>query len=256
MTNLNYDLVEILNNQPVTTSLKIAEVFSKNHKEVLRKVETLDCSGEFNQRNFTQVKRTLENGVSYKMFTITRDGFTFLAMGFTGKKAAQFKEAYINAFNQMEQTIKQQMEQTLKTQSLPKEESKKLLEDKNTFHYLSILFTRLGYIIKDGTVFFSLNDIDRFLEVTRLNGIDKKRTENNYTIHHILYDYNLCPYSETINKKEHIFLKLPQLIEFCYNFKTKRSEILLNYLETEITKIIPSKNRLKKDSLTNFLTTD
>jgi hypothetical protein len=139
---------------------------------------------------------------------------------------------------------------------LPNTKPNVTISNTPSFHYLSILFTRLGYIIKDGTVFFSLNDIDRFLEVTRLNGIDKERTENNYTIHHILYDYNLCPYSETINNKEHIFLKLPQLIEFCYNFKTKRSEILLNYLETETEKIVSSKNNLIKDSLTNFLTVD
>ena len=47
------------------------------------------------------------NGGTRKLpcYQITRDGFAFLAMGFTGKRAAQFKEAYINAFNQMEQAL-------------------------------------------------------------------------------------------------------------------------------------------------------
>jgi Rha family phage regulatory protein len=109
MQNLNASLVELINNQPITTSLKIAEVFEKRHCDILRDIKTLDCSREFNLRNFAEVERTLENGATYKMYNITRDGFTFLAMGFTGPKAAQFKEAYINAFNRMEQKLKSQL---------------------------------------------------------------------------------------------------------------------------------------------------
>ncbi|MDR0572197.1 MAG: Rha family transcriptional regulator [Rickettsiales bacterium] len=114
MQNLN-NLVELVDNKPLTTSLRVAEVFGKRHDNIVRDIKKLECSEKFKLLNFEETERTVEiqafNGLHTKkepMYTITRDGFTFLAMGFTGKKAAQFKEAYINAFNQMEQTLKGQ----------------------------------------------------------------------------------------------------------------------------------------------------
>ena len=95
---------------PVTTSLLVAKKFEKNHKDVLKAIRNLDCSDEFHKRNFAPMFYTNEIGngaVRNDPYTVmTRDGFTFLAMGFTGEKAGKFKEDYINAFNQMEQTIK------------------------------------------------------------------------------------------------------------------------------------------------------
>ncbi|MDE6860923.1 MAG: Rha family transcriptional regulator [Duncaniella sp.] len=100
------NLVSIQNNQAVTTSLKVAEVFGKSHKEVLRAIRTLECSTDFIGRNFAPYHYVseLNEYVSRKlpMYYLTRDGFTFLAMGFTGKVAAKFKEDYIIAFNEME----------------------------------------------------------------------------------------------------------------------------------------------------------
>jgi hypothetical protein len=97
-------------------------------------------------------------------------------------------------------------------------------------------------------VFFNLNDIDAFLGVTRLNGIDKERTKDNYTIHHILNDYNITPYGLKVNNHEYLFLKLPQLIEFCDKHKTKRSLILQEALENNIVEQIGKylKNKNKK----------
>lgn len=102
-------LVTVSNDQVVTTSLKIAEVFEKRHCEVLRSIRNNECSAVFQERNFafSFYHSKLLNG-GYKkqpMYYITKDGFTFLAMGFTGKVAAQFKEAYINAFNEMEKRL-------------------------------------------------------------------------------------------------------------------------------------------------------
>lgn len=85
-----------------TTSLDIAKIFGKFHKDVLRKIQNLNCSPEFNERNFTLVEFLDNKGEKQPSYEITRDGFAFLCMGFTGAKAAQFKEAYINAFNAME----------------------------------------------------------------------------------------------------------------------------------------------------------
>lgn len=90
----------------VTTSNAIAEHFGKRHDHVLRAIRNLDCSPEFNARNFGAVEYIDEKGEARPAFEITRDGFTFLAMGFTGKEAAQWKERYIEAFNQMEAALR------------------------------------------------------------------------------------------------------------------------------------------------------
>lgn len=101
--------IAIVDGQAVTSSLAVANFFSKRHDDVLKKIRTLDCSPEFCARNFaeTSISVNQPNGGTRKLpcYQITRDGFAFLAMGFTGKRAARFKEAYINAFNQMEKQL-------------------------------------------------------------------------------------------------------------------------------------------------------
>ncbi|MFU7547971.1 Rha family transcriptional regulator, partial [Pseudomonas paraeruginosa] len=61
-------------------------------------------------RNFAPCTRPGSNNKPEPYFRMTRDGFTFLCMGFTGKEAARWKEAYINAFNKMEQALIEQPE--------------------------------------------------------------------------------------------------------------------------------------------------
>lgn len=104
------NLVSVNDGKVVTTSLQVAEHFQRPHKDVLSSIRKLDCSPIFQERNFSLsfYHRQLLNG-GYKkepMYYLTRDGFTFLAMGFTGKVAARFKEAYINAFNEMEERLR------------------------------------------------------------------------------------------------------------------------------------------------------
>ena len=102
---MNSQLVELKGCMPVTSSVKVAEVFHKQHKNVLQAIERIECSAEFNRLNFQPVTYLDAKNETRPMFMITRDGFSFLAMGFTGKKAAAWKEQYINAFNQMEQAL-------------------------------------------------------------------------------------------------------------------------------------------------------
>lgn len=90
-----------------TTSLLVAQKFNKQHKDVLKALRNLDSSEEFNGRNFAPVNYLDTKGESRPMYHITRDGFAFLAMGFTGKEAAKWKEQFINAFNRMEQLLTQ-----------------------------------------------------------------------------------------------------------------------------------------------------
>ena len=95
--------ITIVNGQAVTSSLAISDYFTKRHDDVLKKIRALECSPEFTARNFSESEYTDTTGRTLPCYQITRDGFAFLAMGFTGKRAAQFKESYITAFNQMEQ---------------------------------------------------------------------------------------------------------------------------------------------------------
>ncbi|TNH03479.1 Rha family transcriptional regulator [Testudinibacter sp. TR-2022] len=93
-----------------TTSKAVADYFGKRHDNILRDIEKLECSDEFRLLNFEETYTYRENPNGGKrirslMIRMTRDGFTFLAMGFTGKKAARFKEAYIARFNSMENWI-------------------------------------------------------------------------------------------------------------------------------------------------------
>lgn len=94
------------NDQAMTSSLLVAKEFGKEHNKVMRDINNLACSQEFRAANFGESSYVSEQGKEFPMFTMTKDGFSFLVMGYTGKKAAQFKEAYINAFNKMEVEIR------------------------------------------------------------------------------------------------------------------------------------------------------
>ncbi|MCD9518326.1 Rha family transcriptional regulator [Photobacterium phosphoreum] len=97
-------------NELVTDSLTVSKHFNKQHKDVLKKIESLDCSDIFTSANFCAYVQKLNIGNSAvrdsKAYQMTKDGFMFLVMGFTGKRAAAVKEAYINAFNQMAEQLK------------------------------------------------------------------------------------------------------------------------------------------------------
>lgn len=94
------------NDRAMTSSLLVAKEFGKEHNKVMRDINNLACSQEFRAANFGESSYVSEQGKEFPMFTMTKDGFSFLVMGYTGKKAAQFKEAYINAFNKMEVEIR------------------------------------------------------------------------------------------------------------------------------------------------------
>jgi len=99
------------NSVPVVSSRKVAEVFNKRHDNVLADIKTISDdllkSGqvEFWLLNFQESTYKMR-GKRYLEYLMTKDGFTFLVMGYRGKKASAFKVAYINRFNQMEDFIK------------------------------------------------------------------------------------------------------------------------------------------------------
>ncbi|WP_455389980.1 Rha family transcriptional regulator [Lactiplantibacillus pentosus] len=107
------DLVIMKNKQAVTSSLQVAETFEKEHRNVLATIGGL-LKNKHTQHMFAKETYVNEqNGQSYPIYYMNRDGFTLLAMGFTGDKALQFKLQYIKAFNEMEQQVKFQVPSTL-----------------------------------------------------------------------------------------------------------------------------------------------
>lgn len=103
-------LVEIMkiNKEEVATctSIDVAETFEKEHRRVLQDIRELKCSEKFGLHNFVQSSYINSQNKKQPMYVMTRDGFTLLVMGYTGEKAMQFKEAYINQFNAMEKSLK------------------------------------------------------------------------------------------------------------------------------------------------------
>lgn len=116
------NLVTIQEAKAVTSSLQIAQVFSKEHRNVIASIKELLSTAENSAllKMFIESTYIASNGKSNPMYIITRDGFTLLAMGFTGKKALQFKIDYINAFNKMEEHIKNQSAVQVSQPTLPK----------------------------------------------------------------------------------------------------------------------------------------
>ena len=91
-----------------TDSLMIASTFERKHFNILELIKNLDCSKEFRDLNFQVSSYTNLQNKEFIKFVLTRDGFSMIAMGLTGSKAVQFKEMYINQFNQMEKALKEQ----------------------------------------------------------------------------------------------------------------------------------------------------
>lgn len=109
--SINTPAVFLKDGKAITTSEHVAKIFKKEHKNVLRDIQHLDCSEGFRKLNFELTFKIKEIGNTNRktpFVEMTRDGFTFLCMGYTGKEAAQFKELYINRFNQMEKQLQEQ----------------------------------------------------------------------------------------------------------------------------------------------------
>ena len=138
------DVVKIVNGKAVTTSRKVAEIFEKKHCDVLRTIRELEIPEEYRERNFAlsfykQPNPKGGNPIKQPEYLITRDGFVILAMGFTGKKAMEFKIAYINAFNAMEEQINSRQLPTASSQkpTLALQESTVILLDTINHRILS-----------------------------------------------------------------------------------------------------------------------
>lgn len=107
ITTATAPTLAVIDGIPTTTSNELAQHFGKSHDNVMRQIKTIitglkNEASEFTAHNFAVSEYTDSAGRKLPAYRLTRDGFTLLAMGFTGKRALQFKLAYIYAFNKME----------------------------------------------------------------------------------------------------------------------------------------------------------
>lgn len=98
-------LVTIDHDRIVTDSQTLAKTFEKQHRTVLRAFDNLKCSDDFRLHNFVQSEFLDSQGKAHRQLTMTKNGFAMLAMGFTGPRAAAFKEAFINEFDRMAEAL-------------------------------------------------------------------------------------------------------------------------------------------------------
>jgi Rha family phage regulatory protein len=116
MTNaLQQVEVSLVDGRPMVSSLKVAEHFGKKHYNVIRAIKSLKIPDDFRALNFEGTSYKDVQGKERPVYLMTRDGFTLLVMGFTGKRAMEWKIKYIEAFNAMEKKL---LEEKIKKQSL------------------------------------------------------------------------------------------------------------------------------------------
>lgn len=156
------NLVVFKEQQAVTTSLQVAETFEKQHKHVLDSLDELIGVAENSADLFWEDTYIHpQNKQSYRMIFMNRDGFTLLAMGFTGKKALEFKLQYIKAFNDMENHIKQQLDMS------------------NLSPELQLMANLVNNMAKQELAQKQLNDkVDSISEIVALNTTDWRKEAN------------------------------------------------------------------------------
>lgn len=106
-TKNEIEIVSIQHRKAITTSLKVAAAFGKNHKSVLRAIDNIksECDDSFTRHNFALIDYQDSIGRTQPMINMTRAGFTLIAMGFTGRPATAWKIKYIDAFDKMEAAL-------------------------------------------------------------------------------------------------------------------------------------------------------
>jgi Rha family phage regulatory protein len=169
------------NDQPMTDSRLVAEYFGKEHRNVTRDIEVKilsDCDKEFTALNFGLSYYTDSTGKKNKMYVMTKDGFSLLAMGFTGKKAMEFKVKYIAAFNKMATFIRQL--ETAKLESHDFTEAIKQAHAEPRFYHFITEYDLINRIVLGiGTKKYRQvhnitgDSIRPFLTPTELDGITK-----------------------------------------------------------------------------------
>lgn len=182
--------------EPVASSRQVAENFGKEHKDTLESIRQI-LAAENSATKSMFYETTFENrGKQYPMYLMNRDGFTLLAMGFTGKAALEWKLKYIAAFNEMEKKLTEQPQLTRsqllataliaaheeleeKDKQIETMKPKALFADAVSASSQSILVGEMAKLLSQNGIQMGQN---RLFQWMRENGYlikDKKRTDYN-----------------------------------------------------------------------------
>lgn len=162
--------------KPITISLRVAEIFGRRHDNVLRDIHALDCSPEFRLLNFEESSYINSQGKPQPMYEMTKDGLVFLIMGYTGAKAAQFKEGYIAQFNAMERRLKEQwlareLEPLFDETGLPRDRLEAAKAQRRQMSHLKALLfqadPRMKQIVRYKTAGLNHKEIGKLLDMHR-----------------------------------------------------------------------------------------
>lgn len=180
----NEQLVTIINNQAVVSSRQVAESFGKEHRNVTASIRDI-LGAEKSATNFFHETSFEYRGQKFPEYLMNRDGFTLLAMGFNGHKALQWKLKYIQAFNEMEEQLKNtfKLPQTYKEAlvALVEQvgENEKLLEVNQGLELkVSELEPKATHYDQwiNGTGYYSLNTVAKLLGTGRNRLIKQLKT--------------------------------------------------------------------------------
>ncbi len=155
--------VSLVNGNPATTSIVIAECFGKRHDAVLRDIRNLveGCPADFNGHNFVEVDYVDAKGERRSMYNVFFDGFILLVMGYTGKKALAMKLAYIASFNAMRDKLAARQAQkavSVQQAALPaRDKYESYMEEVEAFR--AVTMNGIGRLIKNG---LGLMDVYKF----------------------------------------------------------------------------------------------
>lgn len=251
MTTFELQNAVFIQNQEIKTdSLKVAEVFGKRHSDIIRAIKNIDCSTEFSERNFALADYLDEQGKSRPMHEMTKDGFIFLAMGFTGAKAAQIKEAYIHAFNQMAEILLKQSTQlqTIQVGSVVQLRSgSPNLTVNNIYDGMAeVIWFRGGRITRENLPLscLSLGETDQ-IPVNMNHSLEKFWST--------LYTHGIHHYNHS-NRTDQIAINLTQIVEL-FPEQFKRSELIQTLPQSKapypqyVEHNIPLQSRLERKTL-------
>lgn len=166
---------EVANNEVYATSLDIAKVFNKRHDNIISKIKMLP-QDNFCLLNFKETERSTKITASEgykkdKYYLLTRDAFSLLVMGFTGKKAYEWKIAFINAFNQMEKALRNK--KPISSKSKYKKEYEAFEYPFTYGNLLVAIYATIRLQSKIDRLAKEWNDSAKFIE-SRINSVSKR----------------------------------------------------------------------------------
>jgi anti-repressor protein len=171
------DLVSLKDGKPITTSFIVAESFGKRHDHVLRDIDRIINSEAYRKRSLPNFGQTPyihpQNGQTYRMFEMDRQGFEILAMGFTGEKALEWKLKYSDAFAMMESTLTQ-------TVNLPKSKAEALFLAAEQARIIEEQEAKLAEQEPKVLLYDQLADSHGLISVSDVLGMLKGRTGQDY----------------------------------------------------------------------------